>query len=137
INLFRDYATLPMVDCFAGQLNQVWMNLLANAADAVETGGDVFISTSQLNGNVIVKISDTGCGVQPEDLSRIFDPFFTTKAVGKGTGLGLSVSYSIIERHSGSIEVESLPGQGTTFKVILPIDAVQSLNEHDEHLNGL
>jgi signal transduction histidine kinase len=126
-----------MVDCFAGQLNQVWMNLLANAADAVETGGDVFISTSQLNGNVIVKISDTGCGVQPEDLSRIFDPFFTTKAVGKGTGLGLSVSYSIIERHSGSIEVESLPGQGTTFKVILPIDAVQSLNEHDEHLNGL
>jgi len=131
INLFRDYATLPMVDCFAGQLNQVWMNLLANAADAVETGGDVFISTSQLNGKVIVKISDTGCGMQPEHLTRIFDPFFTTKSVGKGTGLGLSVSYSIIERHSGSIEVESLPGQGTTFRVILPIDAVQSLNEYD------
>jgi signal transduction histidine kinase len=136
INLYRNYADLPLVDCFAGQLNQVWMNLLANAADAVETGGDVFISTSQLDGKVIVKISDTGCGMQPEHISRIFDPFFTTKSVGKGTGLGLSVSYSIIERHSGAIEVESTPGQGTTFKVILPIDAVQSLNEHDEHLNG-
>jgi two-component system NtrC family sensor kinase len=123
VRLTRDYAELPPVDCYAGQLNQVWMNLLANAAHAVKDGGEVCVSTRHEGGNVTVRVSDTGCGIAPEHLSRVFDPFFTTKPVGEGTGLGLSVTYSIVERHGGRIEVESEPGRGTTFTVSIPVDA--------------
>src|SRR5947209_17866348 len=123
ITLRREYSLLPPVDCYAGQLNQVWMNLLANAAHAVKDGGEVTIRTKHEGREVVVLINDTGCGIQQESLKRIFDPFFTTKPVGEGTGLGLSVTYSIIERHGGTIDVKSEMGQGTTFMVAIPIDA--------------
>ncbi|HZT57481.1 MAG TPA: ATP-binding protein [Pyrinomonadaceae bacterium] len=121
--LSRDYGGLPPVDCFAGQLNQVWLNLLVNAAHAVKDGGEVSITTRLEGDSAVIKVSDTGCGIAPENLSRIFDPFFTTKPVGEGTGLGLSVTYSIIERHRGTIKVESEPGRGTAFTVTIPVDA--------------
>ncbi|MDQ3805302.1 MAG: ATP-binding protein [Acidobacteriota bacterium] len=122
IRLVREYGELPVVDCYAGQLNQVWMNLLANAAQAVEQagGGEVTIQTYVERETVMVAVSDTGIGIAPEHLRKIFDPFFTTKPVGEGTGLGLSVTYSIVERHGGFIRVRSRPGQGTTFVVGLP-----------------
>lgn len=122
VRLARDYGDLPLVDCYAGQLNQVWMNLLANAAQAVEAagGGEVSITTRAENGRVTVAVADTGCGIAPEHVRKIFDPFFTTKPVGEGTGLGLSVTYSIIERHAGTVRVRSRVGEGTTFLVGLP-----------------
>ncbi len=123
ITLRREYGRLPPVDCYAGQLNQVWMNLLVNAAQAIRHGGVVSITTENRGGSVAVRISDTGAGIAPEHLPRIFDPFFTTKPVGEGTGLGLSVTYSIVERHGGTIEVESRPGEGTSFTVTVPVDA--------------
>ena len=123
ITLRREYGRLPPVDCYAGQLNQVWMNLLANAAHAVKCGGVVAVSTESRGDSVIVRVRDTGCGIAPENLPRIFDPFFTTKPVGEGTGLGLSVTYGIIERHGGTIEVESRLGEGTVFIVTIPVDA--------------
>lgn len=123
IRLEREYAALPQVDCYAGQLNQVWMNLLINAAQAVKDGGVVSVKTEVEERMVVVHISDTGCGIAPEYLKKIFDPFFTTKPVGEGTGLGLSVTYGIIERHQGSISVKSRAGQGTAFRIEIPIDA--------------
>lgn len=123
INLIREYGTLPLVDCYAGQLNQVWMNLLVNAAQTINECGEVRIATRREDQMVIVTISDTGCGIAPEHLKNIFDPFFTTKLIGEGTGLGLSVTYSIIERHNGEIKVESKPGKGTTFTVSIPINS--------------
>ncbi|HEX8559860.1 MAG TPA: ATP-binding protein [Pyrinomonadaceae bacterium] len=123
IRLVRDYGDLPPVDCYAGQLNQVWLNLLVNAAYAVRRGGEVRIETRREGDAAVVAVGDTGEGIAPEHLRRIFDPFFTTKPVGEGTGLGLSVTYGIVERHHGSIEVASRPGRGTTFTVTLPVDA--------------
>jgi two-component system NtrC family sensor kinase len=125
VKLTREYGQLPLVDCYAGQLNQVWMNLLANAAQAVEQagGGGVTIQTYVEREMVMVAVSDTGIGIAPEHVRKIFDPFFTTKPVGEGTGLGLSVTYSIIERHGGFIRVRSQPGKGTTFVVGLPTAA--------------
>lgn len=123
ITLRRDYAELPLVDCYAGQLNQVWMNLLANAAQAMHGEGEVHIKTALAGEQVFVTISDTGCGIAPEYLDKIFDPFFTTKPVGEGTGLGLSTSFGIVARHGGAIKVESQPGQGTTFAITLPVHA--------------
>lgn len=126
IVLRRDYSELPPVNCYAGQLNQVWMNLLVNAAQAVGDQGEVTIS-SKLEGNsVAVAISDTGCGIPEDKLSRIFDPFFTTKPVGEGTGLGLSTSYGIVERHGGTIAVATQVGKGTTFTVTIPIRATET-----------
>jgi signal transduction histidine kinase len=125
VQLSRDYGQLPPVGCYAGQLNQVWMNLLANAAQAVEAagGGEVSVKTSVESGQVTVAVTDTGCGIAPEHLRKIFDPFFTTKPVGEGTGLGLSVTYSIVQRHGGTIRVRSQQGKGTTFLVGLPTTA--------------
>jgi signal transduction histidine kinase len=124
ITLHRDYCDLPPVDCYAGQLNQVWMNLLANAAQAIgHDGGEVSIRTRLEGETVTVSVCDTGGGIAPEHLSQIFDPFFTTKPVGEGTGLGLSITYGIVERHGGTITVESRVGSGTTFTVALPIHA--------------
>ncbi|HJT66641.1 MAG TPA: ATP-binding protein [Pyrinomonadaceae bacterium] len=122
IRLIRKYGTLPLVNCYAGQLNQVWTNLLVNAAQSIEGKGEVSISTALKDDSAVVTISDTGCGIEPEHLNRIFDPFFTTKPVGEGTGLGLSISYGIIEKHGGTISVESVRGVGTTFKVSIPIE---------------
>ncbi len=129
VELHRDYAELPPVDCYAGQLNQVWMNLLANAAHAVREGGDVRVTTRQEGRMAVVRVSDTGCAIAPDDLKKVFDPFFTTKPVGEGTGLGLSVSHGIVERHGGTITVESRLGAGTTFAVAIPVDAKSSASE--------
>ncbi len=121
--LERDYNSLPPVDCYAGQLNQVWMNLLVNAAQAAGPSGSVRVATCLENGTAVVAVSDSGRGIAPAHLEKIFDPFFTTKPVGEGTGLGLSISYGIVKRHGGSISVKSNPGVGTTFTVSIPVDA--------------
>ena len=118
--LHRDYADLPLVSCYASQLNQVWMNLLGNAAQAVSGKGEVRITTSLEANWAVIAIRDSGCGIPQDLLPRIFDPFFTTKPVGEGTGLGLSISYGIIERHGGTLTVESTAGSGTTFTVRIP-----------------
>ncbi|HKO34910.1 MAG TPA: ATP-binding protein [Pyrinomonadaceae bacterium] len=122
IALRRVYGKLPRISCYAGQLNQVWVNLLVNAAQAIGQGsGEVSIKTSSQERTVAVSVSDTGSGIAPEHINRIFDPFFTTKPVGEGTGLGLSISHGIIARHGGSLSVESTVGRGTTFNIVLPV----------------
>jgi len=117
----KDYGVIPDIECLPPQLNQVFMNLLVNAAHAIEDRGTILIRTGAANEMVWVEVSDTGKGISPENLSRIFDPFFTTKPIGTGTGLGLSVSYSIIQKHHGSINVASEVGKGTTFRIALPV----------------
>jgi len=99
----------------------VLMNLLTNAANAIDREGSITIRTSAQDGMATMAVSDTGRGIAPDDLPRIFDPFFTTRAPGKGTGLGLSVSYEIVKKHGGSIEVNTTPGAGATFAVKLPL----------------
>ena len=118
----KEYGDIPHVECLASQINQVFMNLLVNAAHAIPEQGIITIRTQAVSKEVWVEISDTGSGIAPENLNRIFDPFFTTKPVGKGTGLGLSLSFGIIQKHKGSIEVDSTPGQGSTFRIRLPIE---------------
>jgi len=123
ISLCRDYGELPQVNCYAALLNQVWMNLLMNAAQAIgKSNGEVRISTRSQGDHVVATFSDTGSGIVPDNVKRIFDPFFTTKPVGEGTGLGLSISHSIIERHGGKIEVKSVLGEGTTFTISIPVN---------------
>jgi signal transduction histidine kinase len=117
----KEYADLPPVECVLAELNQVFMNLLLNAAHAIEDQGVVTIRTGRQGEEAWVEIADTGAGIAAENLSHIFDPFFTTKSVGKGSGLGLSVSYGIVEKHHGRIEVRSEVGKGSTFRVCLPI----------------
>jgi signal transduction histidine kinase len=117
----RDFGQLPPVICRAQKLNQVFMNLLMNAAQAIPEKGVVTIRTRAEGRNVLVSISDTGAGIPPENLTRIFDPFFTTKPVGQGTGLGLHLCYGIVRQHNGEIRVESKPGLGATFTVVLPL----------------
>ena len=118
-----DFGELPQIECNPGQLNQVFLNLLVNAGHAIAERGRIEILTRSHaeRGEVSVAITDTGCGIAAEHLGRIFDPFFTTKSVGKGTGLGLSLSYGIVQRHNGRIEVDSAPGRGSTFRVVLPV----------------
>lgn len=116
----KEFGDIPRVPCNLAQVNQVFMNLLVNAAQAIETQGTVTISTSADDQSVCVRIKDTGGGIPEDKIGSIFDPFFTTKPVGSGTGLGLSISYGIIQDHGGSIDVESEVGRGTTFTVKLP-----------------
>jgi two-component system NtrC family sensor kinase len=123
VRIERDYGELPRVRCYPGQLNQVFLNLLMNACDAMEGRGEIRVTTRPIAGGVRLEFHDDGAGIPPEIQSRIFDPFFTTKPVGKGTGLGLSLSHGIIERHGGRISVASEPGRGTTFTIDLPLDA--------------
>jgi signal transduction histidine kinase len=117
----KDYGRLPEVRCLPSQLNQVFMNLLVNAGHAIDGEGTITVRTGCDDASAWVEIEDTGCGIPPEHLPRIFDPFFTTKPVGKGTGLGLSLSYGIVRKHGGRIEVRSTPGVGSTFRVVLPL----------------
>lgn len=119
--LARDYGELPLVKCNPQQLNQVFMNLLVNAAQAIAERGEITVKTRQENGAICITISDTGAGIPAENLTRIFEPFFTTKPVGKGTGLGLSITYDIVKKHDGDITVESEVGKGSTFVVKIPI----------------
>jgi two-component system, NtrC family, sensor kinase len=133
IRLVKEYGKLPLVNCYAGQLNQVWTNLLVNAAQAIEGEGEVKISSRVEGESALITISDTGCGIEPGELRKIFDPFFTTKPVGEGTGLGLSISYGIVEKHRGTISAESVPGAGTKFCVSIPIDSSVFSQEHQTH----
>ena len=121
-DVVKHYGALPEVQCLPSELNQVFMNLLVNAAHAITAErGTITISTGVEGTNVRVEVADTGAGIAQENLKRIFDPFFTTKPVGKGTGLGLSLSYGIVQKHSGRMEVHSELGVGTRFRVTLPI----------------
>ena len=117
----KEYGTLPEIYCIASQINQVFLNLLVNAAQAIETKGIITLRTGIKNEEVWVEITDTGKGIPPEQINRIFDPFFTTKPVGVGTGLGLSLSYGIMQKHQGRIEVTSEVGKGTTMRLHLPV----------------
>jgi len=121
--IIKEYGQIPEVLCYPQQLNQVFMNILVNAAQAIEKQGEIKIATRLLDGKVEIKISDTGSGISEENLSKIFDPFFTTKEVGKGTGLGMNVAYNIIKKHKGTIDIESAVGVGTTFTISIPIEA--------------
>ena len=120
-DLIRDDHPLPAVHCHPGQINQVFMNLLLNAADAIETRGTITLRTRQHGDEVCVEVHDTGRGMNTQERERMFDPFFTTKPVGKGTGLGLSVSHSIVQRHGGRFDVDSEPGRGTAVRLWLPV----------------
>ena len=118
----REFGKLPMVKCLASQLNQVFMNLIVNASHAIKDSGVISIKTGDLGDWVWIEIGDNGEGIPKENLSRIFDPFFTTKPIGKGTGLGLSLSYNIVAKHGGRIEVDSEVGKGTRFTIHLPVN---------------
>jgi signal transduction histidine kinase len=127
VEVVRDYGKLPPLRCYPSQLNQVFLNLVTNAAQACESvddpnsKGTLTVVTRQENDNVIIEFSDTGIGIPPKHLNKVFEPFFTTKPVGKGTGLGLSIVYKIIEQHEGKISVKSKVGEGTTFIIALPL----------------
>jgi two-component system, NtrC family, sensor kinase len=117
----REFAPdLPQILCLPSQLNQVFLNLLVNAGQAISSKGEIRIVTGHTDDELFVQVSDNGCGIAPDNLKRIFDPFFTTKAVGTGTGLGLALSYGIVQKHNGRIEVHSELGVGTRFTVWLP-----------------
>ncbi len=120
ITVHKEYGDLPPIDCYAGQLNQVFMNILANAGQAIAQKGNVWITTRLRGAHVSIAIRDDGAGIPEEALPKIFDPFFTTKDVGEGTGLGLSISYGIIEKHRGEITVNSKVGEGTEFTITIP-----------------
>ncbi|QRJ63789.1 ATP-binding protein [Azospira restricta] len=117
----KEYGGIPEIECLPAQLNQVFMNLLVNAAQAIPERGRIVLRTGRQGDEVWVEVEDNGAGIEPAHLRRLFDPFFTTKPVGQGTGLGLSLSYGIVQRHGGRIEVRSEPGAGAVFRVVLPM----------------
>ncbi len=117
----KHYGELPPLRCIPSELNQVFLNILVNAGQAIEHNGLISISTAVENDHAVVSIGDDGVGIPEAVVSKIFDPFFTTKPVGKGTGLGLSISYGIIKKHGGRIEVTSAPGRGTLFRILIPL----------------
>jgi len=117
----KQLSPLPPVRCLAAQLNQVFMNLIVNASHAIAGRGTITLSSGTQDDWVWVEVRDSGCGMSEEVQRRIFEPFFTTKPVGKGTGLGLSLSFSIVQRHGGSIRLQSAPGQGSAFRVWIPV----------------
>jgi two-component system NtrC family sensor kinase len=127
--VIKEFGGIPEVECLSSQLNQVYMNLLVNAAHAIEERGTITIRTGHQGNEVWVDVADTGKGIAPENIKKLFDPFFTTKPIGQGTGLGLSLSYGIIQKHHGRIEVQSEVGKGTTFRVWLPIRQLQAKTE--------
>jgi len=120
ITVHRDFGELPLVDCDPGQINQVFMNVLSNACEAIPTRGNIWVQTRAMGDEIVVTVRDDGHGISREVLERIFDPFFTTKDVGEGTGLGLAISQSIVLAHGGRLEVDGGASGGATFRVILP-----------------
>jgi PAS domain S-box-containing protein len=122
ITVRKNYGDVPLIACFPGQLNQVFLNLLVNARQAIKGKGEITIATYTSAKKVFIRIADTGSGISKENLSKIFDPGFTTKGVGVGTGLGLAICYKIMQDHKGEITVESELGKGTAFTVILPMN---------------
>jgi len=125
VQVVREYGDIPLILCYPNQLNQVFMNLFLNAVQAILEKGIIRIQTSADDRNVYIRVCDDGRGIHPDHLTRIFDPGFTTKGAGVGSGLGLSICYSIVQKHQGTIDVESKVGKGTTFTVKLPIAAVR------------
>jgi two-component system, NtrC family, sensor kinase len=127
----KSFGDIPPITCTPSQINQVFLNLINNAAQAIESGrGVITITTRRQDADhVMVEVQDNGKGIPPEILPKIFDPFFTTKDVGKGTGLGLSIVYKIIERHGGKISVDSAVGVGTKFTVVLPLSPQEPSQE--------
>jgi signal transduction histidine kinase len=123
LSIVKDYTPLPTIPCAPQELQQVFLNLVMNAGQAIGDAGEVRIATRATDECIIVEISDDGCGIEPELQVRIFEPFFTTKPVGTGTGLGLGIARQIVRKHGGSIEVESCPGRGSEFSVRLPVHA--------------
>jgi two-component system, NtrC family, sensor kinase len=133
ITVLREYGDLPLVECYAGQINQVFMNILSNAIDVLEESQDQssqqpgmihICTTIQANHWAIIRIADNGPGMSETVQRRLFDPFFTTKPVGRGVGLGLSISYQIVvEKHGGRLGCHSIPGQGTEFVIEVPVAA--------------
>jgi signal transduction histidine kinase len=122
IEVMRDYGTLPGVECYPGKLNQVFMNILTNAIQAMPEGGMLYLKTTVQADWVSIEVRDTGVGMDEATLARMFEPFFTTKDVGQGTGLGLSISHGIIRQHHGEIEAHSKPGKGTDMTIRLPVN---------------
>ena len=119
--IVKEYGEIPLIECLPAELNQVFMNVLMNAGQAIRERGRIVVRTGQSGDQVWVSVQDDGQGIPPEILPRIFDPFFTTKPVGSGTGLGLSISYGIVLKHHGSFQVDSMPGRGTTMLIKLPV----------------
>lgn len=131
-DVVKEYGDLPEVECLPSQINQVVMNLVVNAAQAIDgKRGTITISTGVEGGSIWIKVADTGSGIPRDVLPRIFDPFYTTKPIGTGTGLGLSLSYGIIQKHGGKIDVETEMGQGTTFRITLPIRQQEAASERE------
>ncbi|MBL8830512.1 MAG: PAS domain S-box protein [Planctomycetaceae bacterium] len=122
----KNLQPLPAIRCYPGQLNQVFVNLLVNAAQAIAERGIITLHTEATATHIVICVADTGAGIAPENLNRLFTPFFTTKGIGKGTGLGLSISYGIVQKHNGTIDVSSKLGQGTEFTIRLPIEGVRA-----------
>jgi signal transduction histidine kinase len=130
-DVVRELGELPLVECIPSQLNQVFMNLLVNAAQAMEVRGVITLRSGCAADEVWIQVADNGSGIAPEFQPRIFDPFFTTKPIGKGTGLGLSLSYGIVRKHGGKIDLLSAPGQGTTFTISLPVKQPAAARSND------
>ena len=120
-DIVRELGDIPAVECLPFQINQVFLNILLNAAQSITGRGTITLRSGRVTDEVWISITDTGQGIPPERMARIFDPFYTTKPVGQGTGLGLSVSYGIVKKHGGRIDVQSQTGAGTTFTIRLPI----------------
>jgi signal transduction histidine kinase len=123
----QDFDGAPRLRCVPTQLGQLLLNLLTNAVQAIEatgrtSGGRIRIAGHGEGEKVVLEVADNGCGIPAEHLAKIFDPFFTTKPVGEGTGLGLAIAHGIVTGHGGRIDVESRPGQGTCFRILLPLD---------------
>jgi signal transduction histidine kinase len=131
INVHKYYGDVPAIHCSPSQINQVFLNLLTNAADAIEESGEIVIRTVTEDDKVRISFADTGCGISEEALSKIRDPFFTTKDVGKGTGLGLSIVDQIVSSHGGELLIESEESKGTTMTVVLPIVATDQPAAND------
>jgi len=123
VRVVKRLGKIPPVRCFRGQMSQVFLNLLKNAAEAVDKRGTVTLRTRQRAGRVIVEVEDTGRGMSEDVRARLFEPFFTTKPPGKGLGLGLSISAMILQSHGGTIRAKSRPGKGSVFRVEIPIRA--------------
>ena len=131
VRIEKHYGTLPLVECHASEINQVLMNLLINAGQAIGERGTISLATGSEDDEAWITISYSGCGIPEEALQKIFDPFFTTKPIGRGTGLGLAICYSIVAKHHGRIEVSSRVGAGTTFRMVLPVRQPASVGGSD------
>ncbi|HND84317.1 MAG TPA: ATP-binding protein [Pseudobdellovibrionaceae bacterium] len=141
IEIVRQFAKLNPILCYPSQINQVLMNVIANAAQAIEKNGHIWISTIEnpngRDGYVSISVQDDGKGISPDNLDKIFDPFYTTKEVGQGTGLGLSISYGIVHNHGGEISVKSNLGVGTEFTIVLPMRLTNTLRKQESNLEDL